>query len=221
MSSYATPLEFADLWDALGCRGSHLPIFELLASCYREPPRAYHTLEHIGWGLKRIDEIVATEPSCNVKAVKWAMWFHDARMNFDDDRDLDELDSATMAKGQAISAMLAPAFALKVQALVLATAHTEAAKNIDEAVLVDADLSILAAPTSAFDAYEAQVRTEWGHVSDEAFRAGRIAVLERINGARQIYTTPYAYNQWERRARFNLGTSLAKLKASAAGGGKP
>lgn len=128
----ATAQQFASLWDLLGCRGYHLPIFELIASCYREPPCAYHTLEHIGWGLKRIDEIAATEPTCDVKAVKWAMWFHDARINFDDDRDLDELDSATMAAGQAISAMLARGFCEKLRKLVLATAHTEAAKGIDE-----------------------------------------------------------------------------------------
>ena len=48
------------------------------------------------------------------------------------------------------------------------------------AVVIDADLSILAAEPARYSAYVAGVRAEYGHVDDAAWRRGRADVLRRL-----------------------------------------
>ena len=69
----------------------------------------------------------------------------------------------------------------EVARLVLLTAgHDPEPGDANGAVLCDADLAVLAGPPDAYAAYASAVRAEYGHLSDEEFTAGRIAVLERL-----------------------------------------
>jgi predicted metal-dependent HD superfamily phosphohydrolase len=215
----ATLEQFADLWRRLGARGKPEIYFDILRAQYEEPPRAYHTLDHVGWGLKRIGEIITDAvPSLGcgqIATVEYALWFHDAIMVFGRESTVDERRSADMAVAIGIEVGLEPAFLRQARRLIMATAHMNEPALEDEALLVDADLSILGAPAEAFRDYEHRVRIEWSHVDEAAFRAGRLKVLDRFANKRRIFTTPYAYNRWERMARFNIGQSMAKLKSGA------
>jgi predicted metal-dependent HD superfamily phosphohydrolase len=86
-------------------------------------------------------------------------------------------------------------------------------KLVSEKILVDADLSILGADEPAFREYEARVRSEWWHVSDEDFRDGRLKVLDRFDKKPNIFSTRYARDRWEAKARLNIGTSMTKLRS--------
>ncbi len=213
----------ADLWSRLptgghargrGAPGNPAVYFELLRAQYEEPPRAYHTLLHIEWGLKRIEEICATLPLVpdDLAAVEFAMWFHDAVMRFDGSGDQDERDSAEMASDIGRELGLGMSFILSVRRLIMATAHLKDPIQADEKVLVDADLSILGADEAAFDEYERRVRFEWCHVGEKAFRAGRLKVLECFDAMPNIFSTPYGRERWETKARLNLMRSMAKLR---------
>ena len=57
----------------------------------------------------------------------------------------------------------------------LTAGHQVAPDDASGAVLVDADLAILAAPPDAYDRYTVEVRAEYGHLDDDAWRTGRRA----------------------------------------------
>lgn len=210
---------FMGLWRRLGALGSGESCFQLLRAHYAEPPRAYHTLAHVWWGLQRIDEIVAHEPSAAElsPAIELAMWFHDVVMRFGRASDSDEAASARLATELIEAAGLGTDLARRVERLILATAHQHGATATasDEAILVDADLSILGANPAAFDAYEQHIRQEWSHVGDELFRAGRSHVLQQFVSRPRIFATDYAHQRWEQRARLNLERSLRNLQRAA------
>jgi predicted metal-dependent HD superfamily phosphohydrolase len=208
--------QFALLWLDLQAKGSPDEAFHALATEYSRPPRSYHTLEHVRWGLKRIDEIVRheeLEERIDVLAVRWAMWFHDVSMSFGDDSAEDEERSGRMAHAAARAAGLPRAFRDTVLRLVLSTSRLAENLKPDEAVLVDADLSMLGASESDFDVYEARVRREWAEFDDGAFAAGRIAVLGSFLKKRRIFTTDFGRDKWEARAQNNLRRSVDRLKA--------
>ena len=83
----------------------------------------------------------------------------------------------------------------------------------DAQLLVDIDLAILGAAPARFDEYERQVRNEYAHVPDEAFREGRRRVLQQFLARPVIYRTAPAHRTLERRARANLARSIAALSA--------
>ncbi len=213
----ATEEAFAALWRELGADGHSEWQFDKLKGLYAVRPRAYHTLEHVGWGLRRVSELAAAEGLDRQSQLQvcWAMWFHDAQMDFSGHGAYDEGRSAELSSDAARAAGLDDLFRMKAYRLILATAHLVQPTQLDEAIVVDADLSMLGASEPAFDQYERLVRREWAHVDDEAFRAGRLAVLQRFVDKPSIFTTPTAKARWEDQARRNLARSMERLHAGA------
>ncbi len=78
-------------------------------------------------------------------------------------------------------------------------------------VLCDSDLAILA--SAAYPAYAAAVRAEYAHVPDDAFRAGRAAVLRNLLDLPALYRTPQALARWDAKARANLTDELSRLES--------
>lgn len=209
----ATKDQLLDLADRSGVRDGGT-IYEMLAEKYSEANgRHYHTLEHVGWVLHGVQTIATNRELSDSRKldIEWAAWFHDAEMSFSSAGNDDEERSAKLAYDTLNAAGYREAF--WVRRLIRATAHTQEPDGDDQALLVDADLGILAASETAFAEYERKVRREWAHVPDEAFRTGRLAVLQRFAGMRRIYSTDWAYNQWERKARFNMAQSMQRLSA--------
>jgi|GEM_PF-156281 len=199
------------MWQSLGAE----PLlrdstFRALEKAYSEG-RHYHTLEHVLWGLRRIDEINEAEPCLALAEVQCAMFFHDAVMSFDGTSGNDELNSAAFAVLKLLAAGTGAFRANRIAELIRATAHTAEPTGHDDRVLVDADLSMLGADPERFDRYEAQVRKEWAAFDDEQFRAGRADVLRRFLAMPRIFHTDYGHAKWEAKARANLERSLAKL----------
>jgi predicted metal-dependent HD superfamily phosphohydrolase len=94
----------------------------------------------------------------------------------------------------------------------LTDGHTAPADDALSAAFHDSDLWILAAPQERFDAYCAQVREEYAFVDDEAYRAGRRAVLQPFADRDRIYRTRHARHEWDDRARVNLARELTRLR---------
>jgi predicted metal-dependent HD superfamily phosphohydrolase len=93
----------------------------------------------------------------------------------------------------------------------MTAAHVPSDGDPDEAVLSDADLAILAAPEPRYARYTAAVRAEYAHVPDDAFRAGRSAVLAGLVAADRLYRTAQGHRRWEAAARANVAAELAGL----------
>lgn len=100
--------------------------------------------------------------------------------------------------------------------LILLTARhdAEATQPLD-AAFHDADLWILSAPTERFDGYCDQVREEYAHVPEAAYRRGRAAILRPLLRRDRIYRSDHALKGWERPARVNLGRELSRLHVDA------
>ena len=168
---------------------------------WREPHRHYHTVEHLAAMLA----IVGERP-----AVELAAWFHDAV--YDPRAGDNEEASAALAERELGAAGAPPAQVAEIARLVRLTAtHDPAPGDRGGALLCDADLAILAADPARYDAYAAAVRQEYAHVPEDAFRAGRAAVLRRLLDRDALYLTVPERARWEAAARANVARELSAL----------
>jgi predicted metal-dependent HD superfamily phosphohydrolase len=148
--------------------------------------------------------------------VRLAAWYHDAV--YDPTRDDNEQVSAQRARA-GLRGLVADERAEEVERLVLLTAtHAPEPDDINGAVLCDADLAVLAGPADAYAAYASAVRAEYGHLSDQAFTDGRIAVLEQLLALPELYRLPAVAAEWTPIARANLTAELSLLRRRAASG---
>jgi predicted metal-dependent HD superfamily phosphohydrolase len=184
-----------------------------LVAAWSEPHRRYHDLAHLAAVLSLVATMAgsATDPD----AVRLAAWYHDVA--YDPQRADNEQVSADRARA-GLRGLVPDERVDEVHRLVLLTAgHDPAPGDANGAVLCDADLAVLAGPPDAYAAYASAVRAEYGHLSDEEFTAGRIAVLEHLLALPDLFRTPAA-QPWTRPARANLTAELTLLRRRAASG---
>jgi predicted metal-dependent HD superfamily phosphohydrolase len=175
---------------------------------WSEPHRHYHDRGHLLAVLAVIDRHAGLVPDPDV--VRLAAWFHDAVY---DPRAADnEERSAALAEAVLPGAGMDPVRIGEVARLVRLTAgHDVADGDPGGALLADADLAILAAAEADYDRYARAVRREYAHVPEDAFRAGRAAVLRGLAALPALYRVVPARVEWERRARANLDRELRTL----------
>jgi predicted metal-dependent HD superfamily phosphohydrolase len=198
-----------EAWLAAGARALDAGLHDALIASYREPWRAYHTLQHLREALARLPRWAAAAP--NTPRVALALWFHDAVYDPRARGHVNERRSADWARAAAWAAGTSDDTADALHALVMATCHDAEPIGPDAQLLVDIDLAILGAEAARFDEYERQVRTEHAHVPDDVFRDGRRRILQRFLAQPVIFRTPAARQALERRARANLARSIARL----------
>lgn len=184
------------------------PYADNLLTRWQEPQRRYHTVAHLTAVLDHIDvlEKYADDPAL----VRLAAWFHDAV--YLPDRSENEERSARLAERALPEAGVPEEGTAEVARLVrLTVTHAPTADDRNGQVLCDADLAILASCPDTYAAYTAAVREEYAFVPDEAFRAGRAAVLRQLLDLPRLFRTPYGTQEWEERARENLVSELNLL----------
>lgn len=180
-----------------------------LVSRWSEPHRLYHGIAHLVAVLSIVD---AHDGATNDgDAVRLAAWYHDAV--YDPTRSDNEERSAELSQASLSTLGVEPETAGEVSRLILVTkTHQYDAADADAALLCDADLSILAAPPEAYVRYANAVRGEYAHVSDEAFRTGRTAVLDSLLARDPLFgTTDFA--GLEAPARRNMHAELVLLRS--------
>ncbi|MBI2055138.1 MAG: N-methyl-D-aspartate receptor NMDAR2C subunit [Candidatus Sungbacteria bacterium] len=196
------------LWKHLGARGDESVVYADLATRYSEPHRAYHTFEHIGHCLDEFEQ--ARHLATNPDTVELALWYHDAI--YDTKAKDSEERSAALAVEVVRSASLSDNLGQSVANLITATKHTAVPTDPDVQLLVDIDLSILGQSEDKFDEYEQQVRKEYEWAAEDAFVAGRSAILKSFLDRTTIYSTQF-FRKYETQARRNIARSLARLRA--------
>ncbi|MCR6625643.1 MAG: N-methyl-D-aspartate receptor NMDAR2C subunit [Pseudoxanthomonas sp.] len=187
-------------WTGIGAAGEGAALFARLKAAYAEPQRHYHTLQHLGECLAAFDEAQALAE--HPHAVEMALWFHDAI--YDVKGHDNEQRSADWARDALHLAGVPRGSAQHVHDLVMATRHTAVPQGRDAQLLVDIDLSILAAERARFDEYEQQIRREYGYVPGFLFRRKRKEILLGFMDRPAIYSTPHFHAALEARARDNL-----------------
>ncbi len=187
------------------------PLAADLKRRYLEPQRHYHTLAHIEAMLAHFDAHLALAQHADW--VHAAIWFHDAI--YEPTRADNEARSAALAVSTLHALGWPDAACKRVAALIELTARHEApAGDGDAALLIDLDLSILAAAPATYDRYVTQVRREYAHVSDADFRAGRHDFVAALLARERIFSTPQLHDVWEALACENLQRELTQRSHS-------
>jgi predicted metal-dependent HD superfamily phosphohydrolase len=197
---------WADLMSRLGL-ASNIETLERLEAAYAEKHRHYHTAEHINQCLVKFDEVshLAQRPA----EVELALWFHDAV--YATRSKTNEARSAVWALEFLTKNGIDPGPARRVHDLIMATKHDAPAENPDAALVVDIDLSILAADDEMFARFERNVRKEYWWVPSALFRKTRAAILQSFLNRSSVYGTAYFRQKGEAEARRNLATAIVKL----------
>ncbi|GGK83063.1 metal-dependent phosphohydrolase [Ornithinimicrobium pekingense] len=189
----------------------------LLLRGWGEAHRRYHTVEHLGEVLAALDELTGAGALDAREALlaRTVGWFHDVHYDPRAAAGSNEHRSATMARDHLHALGVDDRLVDAVEAGVLMTAAHEPDPGAPHTRVLeavhDADLWILSAPAHRYAAYRAQVREEYAHVPDDAFRAGRGRVLAGFARRERLYRTAHAHEAWTGRARSNLAGELAEL----------
>jgi predicted metal-dependent HD superfamily phosphohydrolase len=181
---------------------------EDLIGRWSQPHRHYHTTAHLAAVLAVVDRYADVAP--DARAVALAGWLHDAV--YDPRAGDNEERSARLAETRLPGAGVPAGRVAEIARLVRLTAgHVVADGDRAGALLADADLAILAAGRGDYDRYAAAVRREYAHLPEDAFRAGRAAVLENLLALPALYRIVPPRSEWEARARANVERELRGL----------
>jgi predicted metal-dependent HD superfamily phosphohydrolase len=193
-------------WQALRLRAPDSLLAALLQR-WAEPHRRYHTLQHLRECLALFDahRALAAHPG----EVELALWFHDAI--YDTRRHDNEAASAEWACRVLREAGAAAEVVERVDALILATRHSQVPATPDERLLVDIDLAILGAAPARFAEYERQIRDEYGFVPGPVFRDKRAEILRGFLARPALFATAALAARFEAAARANLADAVARL----------
>ncbi|MDJ0768489.1 MAG: HD domain-containing protein [Ilumatobacter sp.] len=185
--------------------------FDVVVAHHREPHRRYHTLRHVVWVLRHIGELAAEHPGCDVDAVAAAGFFHD--VVYEPTHTDNEAASARLAERALRELGWSADAAGHVAQMIEATAghQVDAGADLGTAILVAADLGVLAAEPAKYADYARNVRHEYHHVDDHAWASGRGSFLRSMLERSHIFPSVLGLTSWEQRARANLTDELAAL----------
>jgi predicted metal-dependent HD superfamily phosphohydrolase len=199
--------------DALGERPEVVAAGLGLLGRYDEPHRRYHDRRHLAEVLAALRTLAAGRPLA--VEVVCAAWLHDAVHRGRDD---DEERSADLAVQVLTDLAVSGRVVDEVARLVRMTATHDPAPGDDPGELLsDADLAVLGAPPERYARYAADVRSEYAHVPDAAFRAGRSAVLHDLLDRPRLFRTSAGHSRWDATARRNLRGEIAGLSVPSDG----
>ena len=172
---------------------------DALLAAYADPGRGYHDTRHLAEVLDRLDELPGRlrPDRGRPRRVVPRRGVRRPRGRRGALRRLGRDGAATLVD---------PAIVDEVVRLVLLTEHHRPADDDPNGcALSDADLAILAAPPERYAEYVAAVRAEYAHVPDDAFAAGRAAILRDLLAKPHLFHTAYAREHWEAAARAQRG----------------
>ena len=188
-------------WERLGLPPA---LRDGLLERWGEPHRHYHDVRHLAQCLAALGQLGGGD-----RVVELAAWFHDAV--YDGVPGQDEEESARLAE-VSLRGLIPADDAAEVSRLVRMTAD-HSPDDHRGALLSDADLSILGQIPGRYHVYVRDVRLDYAHVDDGAWRVGRASVLRRLLGLEPLFRTGPGRELWEPRARRNLADELAALES--------
>ena len=176
-----------------------------MIQAYSAPGRHYHNLKHIEDCLAALDGVSGLSAR-ERETLTATIWWHD--VVYDPTRSDNEEESAKRAEEN-----LAPDLRDEVGRLIrLTKTHNVQPGDRLGAIMVSIDLGILGADAAAYASYAAAIRREYGHVPDDAYRAGRMAVLESFTARPAIYPEATFAARLEQQARANIARELLSLR---------
>lgn len=176
-----------------------------LIAAYSEPHRRYHGLGHVDWLLGEARRRAAV--IVDAELMGFAIWFHDAV--YDPRRG----DNEELSAGWAARALPPGQRTQRVAELIRMTKNHAVGEAVgDAALFLDMDIAILGASSDVYEKYAADIRAEYGHVSDAAFAAGRSAFLEAQLNRQRIFRTDLYEREHGATARANMAWEIDRLR---------
>ena len=173
------------------------------------PGRFYHTFAHVEDCLARLEGSEGLSAG-DRRLLRWALLWHDSV--YDPERSDNEERSAERAVDELREAGADRDEQQEVRRLILLTkGHRVDAEDRLGAILVSVDLSILGAEPARYRRYAADIRREYAHVPEDAYRSGRMRVLHGLIEADPLYPDPALRERYEEQARINMATEMASL----------
>ncbi|TCO57304.1 HD domain-containing protein [Actinocrispum wychmicini] len=175
---------------------------------YAEPHRKYHNGGHIE-AVLRDARLLSDEDD---PVLRLAILAHD--VIYDAEPGADERASASWVRAALLPTGIGVKHIDQVAGLVLATITHESDDPLAH-ILLDADLSILAAAPDVYDLYTRNVRAEYSAYPDSVWRQGRSRVLKSLLERENLYQTAQARALWDSNARANLLRELSGLASGS------
>lgn len=174
-------------------------LLNTLITAYKEPQRAYHTVQHIVECLAHFQNI---ESELNDPiAVETAIWFHD--VIYDPKAYDNELKSAELMK-QLCNTFLSEQQIEKMYQWILATQKHLPSDDHELNSLLDIDLAILGSSAERFAECQQQIQFENSWVESDVYQVKRTQVLQQFEQMNPIYQTSYFHQRLEIQAKINL-----------------
>lgn len=184
-------------------------VWDALVQHYSEAHRAYHKLSHVSALLGLADEVRShiEQP----KVVELAIWFHD--VIYDPRAKDNELRSAAWARDALQAMQIDQNLIGPIEQCILATQRHDVPRHPipDLPLFLDLDLAILGAPEHYYRRYCSAIRTEYGWLTDDVYRAGRTLILQRFLARPHLFFTALMADRYERTARHNIALELREL----------
>lgn len=176
---------------------------------YSEKNRYYHTLTHVQNMLLQAKSF--EDKIIDFDALLFAIWYHD--IIYKSTKKDNEEKSALFAKKSLKSLNFNENRLKNIQDLILSTKKHFLIldKNIDNAYLLDFDLSILGSDWDSYRNYTIQIRKEYKIYPDFMYKPGRKKVLQHFLERETLYFTEAYQVTHENRARENLKKELELL----------
>lgn len=183
---------------------------ERARAAYRQPGRDYHDERHLAHCLDRLDQLADLEAR-ERRLLRWAILWHDCV--YDPIRNDNEERSARLAHRELVGCGVPRRQADEVERLILLTKdHRAGDDDRLGAILISIDLSILGSEPERYRDYTDALRREYALVPDDAWRAGRIAVLETLLAADPLFPEPRFADALDKRARRNMADEISRLR---------
>lgn len=180
-----------------------------------EARRAYHNLGHALRVLQDAKRFAHRFGVDDYGAVQWAALLHDVVY---DTRSRDnEAESAEFAVRWGRALGVAPETCVRAGEIIRATQTHDPAGLPDAALVIDADLAILASDPEDYEVYRKAIRREYAWVPEADWTVGRRRVLASFLERDRIYHLPMARDRREAAARANIARELADLAEGGQG----
>jgi predicted metal-dependent HD superfamily phosphohydrolase len=147
----------------------------LLVERFAASPLAYHNINHIKHMLEELDACFAAGLTArDARILRYAIWLHDLFY------DVKAPDNERRSADIGLALLQWPEDEMRDLELCVMATKGHATDHPLARILVDLDLSILAAAREGYRRYALAVRDEYRLYPDEAYRQGRIRVLDHL-----------------------------------------
>lgn len=206
---------FGDLWHRLGASGSWQPIYDRLVERYREPHRAYHTLDHVAECLCLLDthRLLAGGPTL----IEWALWRHDECYDPSAPRFQNEVTSAEWSASDLRTGSVEEPLIRKASEYILCTAHHPSFPPVGDGRLVaDIDRAVLGASWRDYERYMLGIEREYRYqdaISELQYVRRRQAIfLIPTLAMKRIFHIDEFHARLDGSARRNMEQELSLLR---------